>query len=86
MTSEPATANEDTSMPKRPSMASPKNRKATRMANEIRAACHALTPPRFLFKSTIMGMEPVMSMTANSTTNALAISDRLKCKAISKTV
>ena len=53
--------------------ASPANRKTTKIANEIKAALPACTFFPWLFKPTTTGMEPVISITANSTMKAVRI-------------
>jgi len=78
ITNDPATAKEDKSTPNKFRIPSPTNRNIARVRNETTATLAGKSPPFFCFKSTITGMEPVMSMIANSTTNALAISFRSK--------
>ena len=74
----PATANELISTPKRERSPSPAKRKATRMANEISATFSGPILAPLLRRSMMMGSEPVMSMMAKSTMNALMISLKLK--------
>jgi hypothetical protein len=74
MTREPAMANEEISTLNRPKIASPTNKNKKISAVEIIAAIKGLNFLPFAFMSRIMGMDPVMSITANKTIKALTIS------------
>jgi len=71
---EPATANEDISTPKRESIASPRNRKTIHIIKDVMVALCALMFFPLLFKSKIIGTDPVISITANKTIKELIIS------------
>ena len=70
------------STPKSERMASPRKRNRTKMMNEKMAALPASTLRPLSFRPMITGVEPVMSITANSTMKALRISLKLKCSSI----
>jgi len=73
----PATAKEETSTLNSLRMPSPTKRNSVRMARETRLTFRGLRSPLRSLRSRMTGMEPVISMMANKTTKALAISVKL---------
>lgn len=80
---EPATANEDISTPNRESIISPRNRNTIQIMKEYIVAFGELMFFPLDFKSKIMGTDPVISITANSTIKVLTISLKLIFQSIS---
>lgn len=80
MTSEPATAKEERSTPKRVRICSPRKRKARKMQRAKREVRKGLIWIPFLRRSMRTGVRPTMSMTAKSTTKALRVSAQLSCR------
>ena len=79
MINDPAMANDETSIPKMPSKGFPINRNARNIRNDTIATFKDLTSPDFDLISIIIGIEPGISIMANSTIKAARISIRLKC-------
>ena len=77
-TNEPAIAKEAISVLKSLSRASPAKRNVIKIISEIIVAFPGCTFFPVLLRFTIMGIEPVMSITANSTINAVKISCRFR--------
>ncbi len=75
----PAIANDETSIPKTPSNGVPINRKARKMAREVIVTFADLILTPFDLRSTIIGIDPGMSMMAKRTIKAANISLRLRC-------
>jgi hypothetical protein len=78
-TKDPAMANDSISTPNTPSIASPKNRNETSMINENKVVLNGYILFPLVLRLIIMGMEPIMSITANITINTEKISKKLRC-------
>jgi hypothetical protein len=77
MMNEPAMANEETSIPKMPSIGLPINRNARKITSDTIVTLTGLTSPDFDFMSSIIGMEPGMSIIAKRTMKDARISIKL---------
>jgi len=78
-TNEPAMANEEMSTPNKPKRASPTKRKIIRIVKATDVDRNAFIGPLFFFRSRMIGSEPKMSITANKTIKAEAISMKWIC-------
>ena len=86
ITNAPATAKDEISTPQSDKTRSPTNQNNNNIAKEEKAALPAFIGPDFSFRSMSIGVNPVISIIAKSTINALNASWKLKTKSICKQI